>query len=391
VPSFALRRVILPQGTNMMKTKVRLDNNTQAFFELVRAGLWEKEVRIEKYGIIDYGAIFQLATEQSIVGLVACGLEYVADVNVPHELALQFVGQTLQIEQRNKTMNEFVVKLINILQKAGVSTLLVKGQGIAQCYERPLWRSCGDVDLFINEDNYRSAAALLTLMATSIDEYIPETKHLSMIIDGWKVELHGSLRSQLGKRIDSVIDEVQEDTFSFGNMRVWEENGVPIFLPSPDNDIIFIFCHILQHFFREGIGLRQICDLCRLLWTFRETINIRLLENRLRKAALVSEWRAFAELLVTYLGMSSEAMPLYHSTVISRWRAKQILKRIINTGNFGHNNDNSNIVKSFYKRKMASLWRYTRDALSTFMVFPLDSFRGLRTSVMAGLKRTFGK
>lgn len=391
MPSFALRRVILPQGTNMMKAKVRLDNNTQAFFELVRAGLWEKEVRIEKYGIIDYGAIFQLATEQSIVGLVACGLEYVADVNVPHELALQFVGQTLQIEQRNKTMNEFVVKLINILQKAGVSTLLVKGQGIAQCYERPLWRSCGDVDLFMNEDNYRSAAALLTLMATSIDKYRPETKHLSMIIDGWEVELHGSLRSQLGKRIDSVIDEVQEDTFSFGNMRVWEENGVPIFLPSPDNDIIFIFCHILQHFFREGIGLRQFCDLCRLLWTFRETINIRLLENRLRKAALVSEWRAFAELLVTYLGMPSEAMPLYHSTVISRWRAKQILKRIINTGNFGHNNDNSNIVKSFYKRKMASLWRYTRDALSTFMVFPLDSFRGLRTSVKAGLKRTVGK
>ena len=55
-----------------------------------------------------------------------------------------YIGQTLQIEQRNRAINEFVARLIGELRKADVYTLLVKEQGIAQCYERPLWRACGD-------------------------------------------------------------------------------------------------------------------------------------------------------------------------------------------------------------------------------------------------------
>ena len=387
-----------------MKVK---NNNVGTFLSLLRAGLFpKKEVQefnvdsvwpnLQEFKDIEWGEVYRLAEEQSVVGLVAAGIEELrtkscSAVDVPQEWALQFIGQTLQIEQRNKAMNEFFFNLIKKLRNAGVYTLLVKGQGIAQCYERPHWRASGDVDLFLSDENYRKAVALLSALASSIDEDRPETKHLAMIIDGWEVELHGTLRSQLGKRIDAIIDGVQEDIFRLGNVRVWEEKGVAIYLPSPDNDIIIIFCHILQHFFQGGIGLRQVCDLCRLLWTYRKTINVRLLESRLRKAGLLTEWRAFAELSVVYLGMPVDAMPLYHSTIVSRWRAKRILKRIIKTGNFGHNNDRSHEGKSFWERKIASLWRYTKDALSTFTFFPVNSLRGLRTLVMAGLKRTLGK
>ena len=40
---------------------------------------------------------------------------------------------------------------------------------------------------------------------------------------------------------------------------------VQVFLPAPDCDVVFLFTHILHHFFFEGIGLRQFCDLCRFL------------------------------------------------------------------------------------------------------------------------------
>ena len=56
------------------KTKVKLDNNKEAFFELVRAGLWEKEARLLQFDNIDYASILQLAEEQSVVGLVTAGL-----------------------------------------------------------------------------------------------------------------------------------------------------------------------------------------------------------------------------------------------------------------------------------------------------------------------------
>ena len=91
-----------------------------------------------------------MAEEQSVLGLVTAGLEHVSDVTVSKDAILQFVGGTLQIEQRNKSMNEFVAQLIEKLRKVDVYALLVKGQGIAQCYARPLWRASGDVDLFLS-------------------------------------------------------------------------------------------------------------------------------------------------------------------------------------------------------------------------------------------------
>ena len=43
-------------------------SNTEiAFFTLVRAGLWEKEVRLVPYGDIDFAEVFRLAEEQSLL------------------------------------------------------------------------------------------------------------------------------------------------------------------------------------------------------------------------------------------------------------------------------------------------------------------------------------
>ena len=40
------------------------------------------------------------------------------------------------------------------MREEAIDTVLVKGQGGGQFYARPLWRSCGDVDLFFAAENY---------------------------------------------------------------------------------------------------------------------------------------------------------------------------------------------------------------------------------------------
>ena len=74
--------------------------------------------------------------------------------------------------------------------------------------------------------------------------------------------------------------------------------------------------------------LRQICDWCRLLWTYRDTINEGLLEGRLRRAWLMSEWHSFASLAVNYLGTPVEAMPLYDEKECWHKKAQQIINLI---------------------------------------------------------------
>ncbi len=134
-----------------------LNNNRLAFFELLRAGLWEKEAWLSQFATIDYATILQMAEEQSVVGLVTAGLEHVVDVKVPQEWVLQFVGETLQIEQQNQAMNAYIAELIGFLRENDVYAILVKGQGIAQCYEKPLWRVPGDIDLLLSRDNYKKS------------------------------------------------------------------------------------------------------------------------------------------------------------------------------------------------------------------------------------------
>jgi hypothetical protein len=344
----------------------------QAFLALVRAGLWEQDVRLLSLETIDYQHVLELAEEQSVVGLVTAGVDYIVDVKAPQNVSLQFVGETLQLEQRNKALNTFVAKLIDRLRKEDVYCLLVKGQGVAQCYEKPLWRASGDIDLLLSDDNYKRAKKVLIPLASKVANEDEITMHQALVINGFDVELHGKMPFVISKRVDDGIDEVLNDLFCRGNIRSWDCNRTHIYLPSPDNDVILVFTHFLHHFFIEGVGLRQICDWCRLLWTYRESINHALLESRIKRMGLISEWKVFASLSVDALGMPIEAMPFYD--VRFKDKGEKVLRRVLKSGNFGHNNDLS--YRTRYKGlpyKLVAAWRRFVDFASLMPVFPMDT------------------
>lgn len=363
------------------------NSNQKAFFALLRAGLWEQDVRLSHYGEIDYSLVYQQAVEQSVVGLVAAGIEHVVDVKVPQEIALTFVGDTIQVEKRNKEMNIFIADLFEKMSDAGICSLLLKGQGIAQCYERPLWRASGDVDILLSDDNYQKAKTLLLPRASYSNIEEKYGKHIGMTIDSWEVELHGTQHCELSSIIDKVIDNVQKDVFEGFNVRKWMNGNTPVYLPASNNDLIFIFTHIIKHYFKEGVGLRQICDWCRLLWTFKNSLNHELLESRIRKMKLMSEWKAFASFAVDYLGMKPEYLPLYSDKEKWKRKADLICDYIMKVGNFGHNRDMSYFSKYPYIiRKTISLWRRSYYLLCQCHIFPYDSFRFIPSFLFNGVR-----
>ena len=371
-----------------------LDNNTQAFFELVRAGLFPVHgeggmVNASFFEGVDWGEVYRMAEEQSVVGLVSAGLDWFkvhdSRFKVPQTVVLQFVDQTLQIEQRNKAMNEFVACLIEELRNADCYAVLVKGQGVAQCYERPLWRACGDVDLLLSRDNYEKAKTILESRAEKIDEEDKNRLHLAMTIDGWIVELHGTLLTGISRSLNKVVSQVQSDIFYGGEVRSWMNGKTQVFLPSADNDVFLVFSHILEHFYVEGIGLRQICDWCRLLWAYRGKIDVQLLERRLRDAKILTEWKGFASLAVDALGMPMETMPLYDSSFSGK--GSRIMEYVLETGNFGLNKDNS------YRSKTSKLgglfitfWRRVKEFAKLTKIFPTQTPKIFLTYVLGRVK-----
>lgn len=309
------------------------------FFELVRAGLWGNgnlNIRID--GTTGWQEVYRLATEQSVLGLVLAGLEH-SDVKPPQVLLLQWIGEVQMIEQRNKAMNQFVAELVEKMRAADIDALLVKGQGVAQCYERPLWRACGDVDFLLEKENYKKAKAYLRPLSKENKNEERYSQHFGMNIEQWYVEIHGTLRTGLAARLDRRIDAVQSEVFRDGKVRIWKNEVAEVYLPAPDYDVFLVFTHFIKHLYKGGVSLRQVCDWCRLLWTYRSELDVALQERWLRQAGLMDEWQAFAALAVEYLGMPVEAMPLFnendsHNVILKR-KAEQLMGFIL-TGNGRH-------------------------------------------------------
>lgn len=367
-----------------------------AFLALVRAGLWgvvnENENSNENlFEGLDWGMVQNLAEEQSVLGLVAAGVEKPTVYRISLAEKLMLLGKYHLIEQRNKAMNRFIAELVEQLNKNEIFAMLVKGQGIAQCYEKPLWRSPGDIDLLLDEENFNKAKTFLSPLSekTVVEDF--GKKHLSIQLSGFTIELHGRMPFAMSRRADKVIDEVIVDSLSgIGgkqpSVRVWKNGNTDIYLPNADNDVILVFTHYLHHFFIEGVGLKQICDWCRLLWTYRDEIDRGLLEARLGSMGLISEWKAFASLAVDSLGMPEDAMPFYDKRY--RRRGEKVLSHVLKRGNQGHNNNQR--YRSKLSKPMAdaiTFFRRIGDFAKFTFIFPIDSPKFFITYVFSKIKK----
>ena len=361
------------------------NHDIEVLLMLLKAGLWPQTANGVSDMIsdsVDYGNVLKLAEEQAVVGLLLAGLESLSvEQRPPKSLLLQCIGEVQMIESQNCAMNTFIEKLFIMLQKEGMEPVLMKGQGIAQCYEKPLWRSSGDVDLLLNDEDYERCKAFLLPKATSLESEFAYHKHQGMIMNGWPIEIHGRIRGLLTDRADRVLDEMQKDIFKSNKegsklFRYWKNGNVEVPLMAATEDTVYVFSHVLHHFFGGGIGLRQICDWCRLMWTYREDIDVVVLETRLHKMGMMTEWLAFAMLAVEWLGMPPESIPLYKSERKWKKKAGRIMEYIMDMGNFGHNRDESYRKKYPYLiMKIVSMWRHTVDNLRLMRIFPVDAIK----------------
>ena len=92
------------------------DNNVKAFLALLRAGLWEQvndNVNDNENFVdglsVNWADVIRLAEEQSVVGIVAAGVERLSDYSLPLTEKLTLLGKCQLIEQQNVAMNQFLV------------------------------------------------------------------------------------------------------------------------------------------------------------------------------------------------------------------------------------------------------------------------------------------
>ena len=119
------------------------------FLELLRAGLWGRpaDPTLFQEGV-DWKDILRIAHQQTTSILVADGIATLPNELGPsksqiYKLAIKRTDNTLMHKLLNNTINQITAAL----NAEGISSILLKGQGVAQNYRSPESRMCGDIDL----------------------------------------------------------------------------------------------------------------------------------------------------------------------------------------------------------------------------------------------------
>jgi hypothetical protein len=193
--------------------------------------------------------------------------------------------------------------------------------------------------------------------------------------------------------LDRIYQEISDDGISVAPIEV-ELAGYPVKTPSVNFNVFYIFNHLWHHFIADGVGLRQICDLCVLLHRFHGQIDYNYLRNVLERMGLMKQWKIFGSIAVDKLGLPVEEYPFYDKKY-SRLKEK-VFRLVMLEGNFGQQNLKEHKRPDGYLRgKLYSLAFRTKRNMRVLFLFPKDSLRHIGKVVDKGIRAVlidiFGK
>ena len=362
-------------------------------FTLLRSALWGSapDVAATEVSSRDLGEVLKLAKAQTVMGLIANEVmtrgEFAALLSPTSKERL-----TLMVQENYVTylrLNAVLLSIVLELRKHGVDPVLLKGQGISKYYLIPELRQCGDIDIYVGQENFEKACDVIGAMSTPEDHQgdIPSLKHYHTRIGHAFIEIHRYTDVYWPKRYDRVYQKIS-DAGMHSDPVPLDFGGVPVLSPSVDFNVFFIFNHFWHHFIADGVGLRQMCDWVRLLHVNHGKINLDYLSDVLSEMKLMKEWQVFGYIAVNTLGLPADEMPFYDPKY--KKAAEKVLELIMLEGNFGKEN-----MKGYKRPKgyVAGKWysfkkRFGRN-FRVLRIFPKESMRHMAKVIFVGLAVMF--
>ena len=358
-----------------------MNRSQTQFLELLRAGLWGVAANADNFkpGSVDWRAVLRIAKEQTMMVVVADGIETLPkELWPPKETMMKLAMMRLKTEQAHMLLNSTIAQIVNALDAEGVHSVLLKGQGIAQNYIRPESRTCGDIDLYTGLGGYEKAFEIIEALheGRPHKEAAECTHHLHTDLNGVEVEIHRQTSFLHGKRMDAKFQEWTrqslDELFGSGKLEVWDNGGTAVALAPATYNAFFILHHAVRHMTTEGVGFRQICDWVMLLHRCHAQVDVDQLAKKLKELKMENIWAEFGRLAVNYLGLPADELPLAPKNLAPTRKTAKLLGHIFISGNFGrfdaNGRDHSEVP--YLKRKWRSFTFQSKRLVKLFGLFP---------------------
>ena len=355
--------------------------------QLLRSELWSQPLEIPaKFS--DWDTVVRIARKQSVLGLVGNKILSVPSIsnNIATELRTKIKSFVMSNIIMHQKLNHVIQMTKDCLDNNNIPFVLLKGQGIANNYPNPYLRQCGDIDLYVGEENYENAYDVFKEISTHIDDKssIYKGKHFHAHIGVIELDVHRFCGLYYWKSYNNKFQDesIKGLTMNLSQVMIQE---VQVDTPSNEYNAFYIFNHLFNHFQISGIGLRHLCDFMMFLHSNYTKINQLELERLLNKMGIMYPWKLFGNVLVDSLGMPSEEFPFYERMKIKK--VKRILRHIWDEGNFGFETDyyyhsSKKNLRWLFHSINYHLTRFIR----LFILMPGSSLRRLVNYVAFGLR-----
>lgn len=306
---------------------------------LVRAGLWEKPVDAGPFrGLTEGGwlRVWDMARRQAVAGLTYAGVCRLRESLLPPDrLLFRFAAEADRTERRSLQVNAAVNELYALFARHGLRPVLLKGQAVAQYYERPLLREAGDIDLCFPSPSDWEKAGQCVARAGLKPARLPDGS-LAYQWGGVEVEHHPAVFDLLRPRSRRYLKQLVR---AHGFVSCTGDSGssaparmpVSFTQPAPLLTLLLLNTHILKHALGRGVGLRQLCDLARAYHALMPQ-NLSGEYRAAVEALGLGRWtRLLSSFLVRHLGPEPHLLPFSPSPI-----SPQALEEIVfGGGNFG--------------------------------------------------------
>lgn len=312
---------------------MRCAQHEQVFFRLLRlatgaaADGWDVELGEE-----DWKAVFEMSRKQAMIAVTLDGVERLPkDKRPPLGVLMPWIALVQQIEKTNRRLNQLAVKVCERFTAEGMGCVVLKGQGNATLYPRPLHRMSGDIDLWVEGSRAK--------VVSYVRRYCPDVEvvyhHVDFpVLKDAEIELHFTPswmnNWQTNRRLQKYFKENMPRQM-LHRVELPEGAGtIPV--PTPDMNRVYLLLHIYRHLFDEGVGLRQLLDYYYVLvapCTDAEKAETVRMLGRLRMRRFAS---AVMYVLQEVFGLDDRHLLLPPSPVYGA----RLLDEIMLAGNFGH-------------------------------------------------------
>ena len=257
----------------------------KVYFEFIQVAVGNRKSLSVSVTDADWHRLFEFCKRQALIGVGFSAVEklHAMGVACPAALRMQWMALALQIEKRNDLLNQQCSQLAGRYEHDGLSTCILKGQGICLNYPEELRnrRQCGDIDVWTV---CKHDIPIAVQTAKDKAEYV-EFHGRKAVIEYVKMQhrLVGSNVSPIiryhhieAPKIDGTEVEVHfrpcyaHSPLRNWRMQRWFENHADVCMknktlmgfavPTASVNVVYQMCHLFSHYFDEGIGLRQLMD-----------------------------------------------------------------------------------------------------------------------------------